>query len=78
MDDGLKLIEKRQVLPCLHSLVKSWSALYGYASAAGVRHGMTDGQQALELEDALHLVVTCSAIVSFLTALARRKGLKLG
>lgn len=47
--------------------LKSWEALFGYTSDAGIRHGMTEGQPAMELADALHLVVTCSAIVSYMT-----------
>jgi hypothetical protein len=77
MAAGLKLIEKRKLLPVHRGLLKSWEALFGYTSDAGIRHGMIDGQPAMGLDDALHLVVTCSAIVSYLTAFARKAGVPL-
>ncbi len=77
LDAGLKLIESRKLLPVHSSLLKSWGALYGFTSDAGIRHGMQDGQPAVALEDALYLVVTCSSIVSYLISLAHRARLKL-
>lgn len=77
LDAGLKLIDSRRLLPAHASLIKSWGALYGYASDAGVRHGRNVGQPDLALEDALYFVVSCSAIVSYLIALARKTGVQL-
>jgi hypothetical protein len=77
LDAGLKLIGSRKLLPIHPSLLASWGALYGYTSDAGVRHGLRDGKPAVTLEDALYLVVSCSAIVSYLLAHARKAGLEL-
>jgi hypothetical protein len=39
---------------------------------------MKDGQARPELADAIYLVVSCSAFVSYLIALAARVGVKVG
>jgi hypothetical protein len=79
LGEGLKLMGSRKLLPAHPSLIASWSALYGYTSdVGGVRHAMKDGQRDLALEDALYVVISCSAIVSYLIALAGRAGVKLG
>jgi hypothetical protein len=78
LDAGLKLIESRKLLPLHPSLVSSWRTLYGYAGDAGLRHGMKDGQAAVALDEAVYVIVTCSAIVGYLIAMADKAGLKLG
>ncbi len=55
--------------PHLHpALARSWKALYGYASDEdGVRHG-SDDAPSVDQATAVYLLVTCSALVSFLRA----------
>jgi hypothetical protein len=77
LDGGLKLLEKRKLLPLHPSVLRSWSALYGYTSDAGIRHGMIEGQADIGLDDAVYAVVTCSAIVNLLIALAAKHNVSL-
>jgi len=78
LDAALKLIEQRKIIPLHPSLIKAWGAIYGYTSDAGIRHGLKEGQSSIELEDALYVVVSCSAFISYLIALAARAGVKVG
>ena len=77
LDAGLKLIESRKLLPLHPSLVRSWGALYGYTSDAGIRHGLKDGQASVGLDEAVYVVVTCSAVVSYLIAVAAKTGVPI-
>jgi hypothetical protein len=52
------------------ALGKAWSAIFGYASdESGVRHGLDD-ESNVGLAEATYMLVTCSAIVSYLIHLA--------
>ena len=74
LGDGLKVI--RNQLPTLHpALVTSWSNLYGYTSSvAGVRHGSGEEAPTVGHAEAMHMLVTCSAIVSYLIELKIERG----
>jgi hypothetical protein len=68
MGDGVKDLAKH--LPIHPALVRSWSALYGYTSEEpGVRHGSGAGVPKVGHAEAMHMLVTCSAIVSYLIEL---------
>ncbi len=59
------------------AMVKAWSAIYGYASdEVGVRHGSADASP-VGLAEALNMIVSCSAFVSYLMDLARRSNIEL-
>lgn len=59
------------------ALAESFKNLYGMASnVPGIRHGKP-GESSVEREDAIHMLVTCSAIVNLLTAKADRAGIGL-
>jgi hypothetical protein len=78
LDDGLKLLQSRKIIPLRPSLNRAWGAIYGYASDAGIRHGLKEGQAGPDLDDATYVVVSCSAVVSYLIALANKAGVKVG
>jgi hypothetical protein len=77
LDKALKLIGSRKMISLHPGLVEAWGATYGYTSDR-VRHGMKDGQSSIELKEALYLVVSCSAFISYLIALANKAGVKVG
>ncbi|MEI9948229.1 MAG: hypothetical protein WDO74_04445 [Pseudomonadota bacterium] len=57
------------------ALVTSWSNLYGYTSAEpGVRHGSGEEAPKVGNADAMFMLVTCSAIVSYLIELKIKQG----
>jgi hypothetical protein len=68
LGDALKVL--KNYLPVHPALVNSWSNLYGYASAEpGVRHGAGADAPTVTNADAMYMLVTCSAIVSYLIEL---------
>lgn len=67
LGDCLRVIKgKRPIHPAFEgALIK----LYGYASdEGGIRHALNDAAGAVDYEDAKFMLVTCSAFVSFITA----------
>jgi hypothetical protein len=78
LDAALKLIEQRKIIPLHPSLIKAWGAIYGYTSDGGIRHGLKERQPGPDLDDAMYVVVSCSAMVSYLIALAARAGVRVG
>jgi hypothetical protein len=59
------------------ALAEAFKKLYGYTSdASGIRHALMD-EPNLELEDAMFMLVTCSAFVNFVVAKAAREGVSL-
>lgn len=59
------------------ALAESFKNLYGMASnVPGIRHGKP-GESSVKREDAIHMLVTCSAIVNLLTAKADNAGIDL-
>jgi hypothetical protein len=74
---ALSQIESKQVVP-LHPQIKAaFQSQYGYTSdAGGIRHALKD-EPNVELEDAIYMVVTCSAFVNYLVEKARKAGISL-
>jgi len=73
LDSCLDLIEKKIGLH--PALKRSFSSLYGYTSSAeGIRHGLLDAPT-LNLEDAMFMLVSCSAFVNFLVSKASKAGI---
>ena len=59
------------------ALSSAFNKLYGYTSdEQGIRHSLLDSPN-LQQEDAVFMLVSCSAFVSYLTAKCARAGLKL-
>lgn len=77
LGEGLSRIRDSGTPPVHGALLSSFSNLYGYASDKGyVRHGpKPDDLTDVTLEEAQLVLVTCSAIVSFLIARAGSEGL---
>ena len=69
---------KRKGIVNLHPAL--WEAiknLYGWTSdEGGIRHGQT-GESSVDQEDAIFMLVTCSAIVNLLTVKADKTGIEL-
>ncbi|GAA2071968.1 hypothetical protein GCM10009821_07460 [Aeromicrobium halocynthiae] len=76
LGDALKKLEAADIL--LHPAVKkAWLALYGWTSDAhGIRHAMQDESE-VPIEDAVYMLVSCSAFVTLLTEKARKAGIEL-
>jgi hypothetical protein len=57
------------------ALQQGFSQLYGYTNDAdGIRHAMMEVSN-LHFEDALYILVSCSAFISYLLATANRAGI---
>jgi hypothetical protein len=75
--DALKTIERGRKIALHPALNDAWQRIYGYTSdEGGVRHGLK-GDSKVGLAEATYMVVTCSAIVSYLLELANRQGITL-
>jgi hypothetical protein len=60
------------------ALLKAFSAIYGYTSdAEGIRHAMLD-EDTVDQEDALYMLVSCSAFVNYVVAKAAKSGVEFG
>jgi AbiJ-like protein len=75
LDAALRVLEKKLEL---HPALKAaFGKLYGYTSDAdGIRHALLE-ESTLTAEDAIFMLVTCSAFVNYLKALVARAGLQL-
>jgi hypothetical protein len=63
---GKALNRIESALPLHGSLKSAFNSLYGYTSDAdGIRHGLMDDQH-LRQEDAIYMLVSCSAFVNYL------------
>ena len=77
LNEALETIQKRKAIPLHPALNKAWQSIYAYASdEGGVRHGLK-GDSNVELGEAVYMVVTCSAFVSYLVQLSQRSGIEL-
>jgi hypothetical protein len=75
--DALDEIDKRGVLKLHAALKSSLLKLYGYSSdAQGIRHALMD-ESTLTLDDAMFMLVSCSAFANYLTSKAADAGIKL-
>jgi hypothetical protein len=69
---GATLADALKAAPDLHPALKDgWLKLYGFTSdAKGIRHAAKDGDVEVSQDLALYMLVTCSAMVSYLMAQA--------
>ncbi len=71
MGQALKVIDSQA--PLHGALRSAFEKLYGYTSdAEGIRHALLE-ENRLEQEDAIFMLVTCSAFVSYVIAKRARK-----
>lgn len=74
---ALARIESQHKLPMHHNLKEAFNQLYKYTSDAdGIRHAMKD-EPNVDIEDALFMLVSCSAFVNYLIAKAEKAGIDL-
>lgn len=75
LGDALKAIGRK--VPLHPALSGAFEKLYGYTSDAdGIRHALLD-EPSLFQEDALFMLVSCSAFVSYLIAKCAKAGRKI-
>jgi AbiJ N-terminal domain 4 len=75
LGSALASIERSKVVQLHPSLREAFTKLYGYTSdAGGIRHALKD-EPDLDIEDAVFMLASCSAFVSYLTAKASKAGL---
>jgi AbiJ N-terminal domain 4 len=75
LGDALKTVGPKVALH--PALSRAFDKLYGYTSDAdGIRHALLD-TPTLEQEDALFMLVSCSAFINYLTAKCARAGIAL-
>ncbi|MDG2989450.1 hypothetical protein L3556_00670 [Candidatus Synechococcus calcipolaris G9] len=66
LGEALKIIENNKTIH--PALLKAFSSLYGYTSDAdGIRHALLDADN-LDQEDALFMIVSCSAFINLLSS----------
>jgi hypothetical protein len=65
LGDALKEIEKKITI---HTALKdAFSKIYGYTSdSAGIRHSLTENDNTVTQEDAIFMLVACSAFINYL------------
>ncbi len=60
------------------ALIEAFSSIYGYTSNAdGIRHAMLE-EDHVRHEDALYMLVSCSAFVNYVVAKAAKSGVEFG
>jgi hypothetical protein len=76
LGDALRQIEGK--VGTLHPAQKdAFSKLYGYTNdAQGIRHALL-GETDLDVEDAVYMLVVCSAFINYLISKANKAGIKL-
>jgi hypothetical protein len=75
LGEALKVLGPK--VPLHPALSGAFEKLYGYTSDAnGIRHALLN-ESNLEQEDALFMLVSCSAFINYLTAKCARAGMKL-
>ena len=66
LGEALKIIGKNNQVELHPSLVEGYKKIYGYTSNGdGIRHALLE-EDSLEYEDALYMLVSCSAFVNYL------------
>lgn len=66
LGEALKIIDKDKKIQLHPSLIEGYKKIYGYTSNGdGIRHALLD-EDSLEYEDALYMLVSCSAFVNYL------------
>lgn len=73
---ALREIEKQGVVHFHPALKEGFEKLYGYTSnAGGIRHALID-EPNLDVEDAVYMLVTCSAFTNYLLRKAEKAGVQ--
>ena len=71
---ALKMLKNKIVIHI--ALEKGFEKLYGYTSdGAGIRHALMD-EHNLDQEDALYMLISCSAFINYLIVKAGKAGIK--
>ena len=66
LGEALKIIDKNKKIELHPSLIEGYKKIYGYTSNGdGIRHALLE-EDSLEYEDALYMLVSCSAFVNYL------------
>ena len=74
---ALNEIERSGKISIHKALKDGYSKLYGWTSNdEGIRHSIMD-EPSLSQEDAVYMLVSCSAFINYLNEKARKIGLKL-
>jgi hypothetical protein len=71
LSEALKKIKERGAVSLHPALLGAFEKLYGYSSdAEGIRHALMD-EPNLTLDDAMFMLVACSAFINYIQAKAR-------
>ncbi len=74
---AIKEIRNNNLVELHEALASGFEKLYGWTSSdAGIRHAMMK-DSSLDQEDAIYMLVTCSAFINYLTVKADKAGIKL-
>ena len=74
---ALDIIESKGKVEVHKALKAGYDKIYGYTSdAGGIRHAILD-ESNLCFEDALYMLVSCSAFINYLVAKAQKAGIEL-
>jgi len=77
LSDALDQIEKTSEVKLHPALKGSFKQLYGYTSdAEGIRHALLE-EPHLDFEDAMFMLVSCSAFINYLKVKSSKAGIKL-
>jgi AbiJ N-terminal domain 4 len=69
LGEALDKIKKSELIDLHPALNSAFDKLYGYTSDKdGIRHALLDGKNELKQEDAIFMLVACSAFVNYLKA----------
>lgn len=72
---ALKLIKEKVGMHT--ALEQGFIKIYGYTSDGdGIRHSLTE-ESTVDIEDAIYMLIACSAFINYLTAKANKAGIKL-
>ncbi|MFZ2539496.1 MAG: hypothetical protein WAX04_11430 [Oscillospiraceae bacterium] len=75
LGDALKIIKDKGIIELHPALNNAFNSLYGYTSNAdGIRHALSE-ESILSLEDAIYMLVSCSAFANYLTVKADKVGI---
>ncbi len=74
-----KALNKLEPSVSIHpALKKGFEAIYGWTSEAdGIRHGLAEASSNVDFEEAMFMLVSCSAFINFLFAKATKAGISL-
>jgi hypothetical protein len=77
LGDALNTLKKEGKIDIHPSLIESFKKLYGFTSdASGIRHALMEKDN-LDLEDAIYILVSCSAFINYLITKSDKAGIQL-